>query len=83
MELGSHSEVGDEGPFGDLDVEANALGFGSRIDDGALDGGVGKAGRDPALHLVALDGDVISTDGLWAVDRVRGRESNSPVLTNP
>lgn len=64
MELGSHGEVGDESSFGDLDVEADALGFGARIDHRAPDGGVGEARRDPALHPVALDGDVISTDGL-------------------
>lgn len=61
---GSHGEVGDESSFGDLDVETDALGFGARVDHRAPDGGVGEARRDPALHLVALDGDVISTDGL-------------------
>lgn len=60
----SHGEVGDERPFGDLDVEADALGFGARVDHRALDGGVGEARRDAALHLVALDGDVLSADGL-------------------
>lgn len=64
MKLGSHGEVGDEGSFGDLDVEADALRLGARVDHRAPDGGVGEAGGDPALHLVALDGDVISTDGL-------------------
>lgn len=29
VKLGSHGEVCDEGPFGDLDVEADALGFGA------------------------------------------------------
>lgn len=60
----SHGEVGDERPFGDVHVEADALRFGARIDHGALVGGVSEAGRDAALHLVALDGDVVSTDGL-------------------
>lgn len=60
----SHGEVGDERPFGDLDVEADALGFGARVDHRALDGGVGEARRDAALHLVALDGDVLPADGL-------------------
>lgn len=62
---GSHGEVGDEGSFGDLDVEDDALGLGAGVDHGAPDGGVGEAWREAALHLVALDGDVISTYGLW------------------
>lgn len=65
MELDAHGEVGDESSFGDLDIEANALGFGTWIDHRAPDGGVSEARCDPALHLVALDSDVISTDGLW------------------
>lgn len=65
MDLDSHGEVGDESSFGDLDIEANTLGFGAWIDHRAPDGGVSEARRDPALHLVALDSDVISTDGLW------------------
>lgn len=64
VEPGSHGEVGDEGPFGDLHVEADALSLGARVDHGAPDGGVDEARGDPALHLVALNGDVISTDGL-------------------
>ena len=63
-ELRSHGEVGDEGPFGDLHVEADALSLGGRVEHRAPDGGVDEARRDPALHPVALDGDVISTDGL-------------------
>lgn len=43
VQLGSHGEVGDESSFGDLDIEADALGFGARVDDRAPDGGVGEA----------------------------------------
>ena len=64
---GSHSEVGDEGPLGDLNVEADALGLGAGVDHRAPDCGVGEAGGDAALHLVALDGDVIAADGLQRV----------------
>lgn len=60
----SHGEVGDERSLGDLDVEADALGFGARVDHRAPNGGVGEARGDAALHLVALDGDVIAADGL-------------------
>lgn len=63
-DLDSHGEVGDESSFGDLDVEADALSFRARVDHRAPDGGVGEAGSDAALDLVASDGDVISTDGL-------------------
>lgn len=64
LQRGSHGEVGDEGSFGDLDVEADALGFGTRVDHRAPDSGVSEPRRDAALHLVALDGDVIAADGL-------------------
>lgn len=64
VQCGSHGEVGNESSFGDLDVEADALGFGARVDHRALDGGVGEPRCDAALHLVALDSDVISADGL-------------------
>ncbi len=64
MKLGSHGEVGDEGSFGDLDIEADALSFGAGVNHRTPDGGVGEARRDPTLHLVAFDCDVISTDGL-------------------
>lgn len=78
-DLGSHGEVGDEGPLGDLDVEADALGRGGRVDHRAPDGGVGEARRDAALHPVALDGDVISTDGLGAEGtRTEGTFMSSP-----
>lgn len=66
MDLGSHGEVGDESSFGDLDVETDALSFGARVDHRAPDSGVGEAGRDAALNLVAPDSDVISTDGLYS-----------------
>lgn len=64
----SHGEVGNESLFGDLNVEADALGFRTRVDHRAPDGDVGKAGRDAALHLVAPDRDVISTNGLGSTE---------------
>lgn len=70
--VGSHGEVGDEGSFGDLDVEANALGIWTRVDHRALDRGVAEPRRDAALHLVALNCDVITPDGLQGeVEHVR------------
>lgn len=43
LEYCSHGEVGDECSFGDLDIEADALGFGPRVDHRAPDSGVSKA----------------------------------------
>lgn len=60
----SHGEIGDESLFGDLNVEADALGLGARVDHRTPDNGVGEARRDAALHLVAPDSDVISTNSL-------------------
>lgn len=74
---GSHAEAGDEGVFGDPDVEVEGLVPGARVDHRAPDGGLGEARRDPALHLVAPDGDAISlacwsqTLGLHARVRLR------------
>ncbi len=60
----SHGEVVNEGSFGDLHVEADALGGGAWVDHGALDYGVSEPRRDSALHLIALNCDVIALNCL-------------------
>ncbi len=60
----SHGEVVNEGSFGDLHVEADALGGGAWVDHRALDCGVSEPRRDSALHLIALNCDVIALNCL-------------------
>lgn len=60
----SHGEVVNEGLFGNLHVEADALGFGACVDHRALDCGVSEPQRDSALHLIALNYDVIALNCL-------------------
>lgn len=76
----SHGEVGDESLFGDLDVEADALGFGARVDHRAPDSGVGEARRDAALHLVAFHSDVIATNGLENMREETSGRFRTPAL---
>lgn len=64
VSLLSHGEVINEGPFGDLYVEADALRILARVNHGALDCGVNESRRNPALHLITLNSDVISLDSL-------------------
>lgn len=59
-----HGEVVDKGLFGDLHIEADTLCVGARVHHWASNSGVSKPRRDPALNLIALKCDIISTNSL-------------------
>ena len=60
MEKHSHGEVGNEGPFGDLHVEHDILRLWGVVHHFALDHGVGCAGSDSGLDLVAIKSYLIT-----------------------
>lgn len=80
VSLLSHGKVVNKGPFGDLYVEADALSIWARVNHGALDCSVNESWRNPALHLITLNSDVIALDSLQ--DIYRAQYTNQSFMCN-